>query len=287
MSVRSFDDEFDSNAIIVPADPIQPGEIVSPDVVKSSDPGSFLQTKMQKALLAVQTDGTFLSIIGQAAELEIESRKVEKFVIECVEEERGFVELLGRIEKVEKLAEMRRQELTIFPWRVFQAINRLFKGNQESPGILWGLEKARERVEKPIWRWREKQKKAREEAEKVVKEALLEQEKISAAGAAGAIPLPLPPPPLPDIPQVQNVVQSVNGTKAYYRRGPLDFIAYDKKLLCRAIAEGKVPEECVEVVKGELRKFVKSEQREKREAVIPGVEIVEKDKLVVQMRAEG
>ena len=92
----------------------------------------------------------------------------------------------------------------------------------------------------------------------------------------------LPPPPLPDLPAVENVVRAEDGTTAYMRKGSIDFIAFDKKLLCAAIAEGKVPVDCVEVVKGELRKFVKGEQKAKREAVIPGVEIVEKDKLVVQ-----
>lgn len=271
--------------------PIAPTDIVTPEV--TTQVHETIDQKVSKTMLAIQSSFPFTNLMARISQLTTEADSYAAFVIATEDEEKHFIDFVHKLNKGINAAELYRKELTSFPWQAFQTINMMFNNkDSRATGLKVRLERAKGKVENVLDAWHAKQTAARvkaaqdrEEAERVRNAAIAQQNAEAEAAAQQGLPppapvAPLPPPPLPDTPLAPTVTQGET-SKAYMRRGPLDFVVHDMVDLCGAIAGGMISPDCVALVKGKMQKWVRKVQAEKREAFIPGVDIIEKKKLVV------
>lgn len=273
-----------------------------------------IEQKKNMAITEVMTDPSFSELIMEIAKWDEFSRQTAGMVIQSDEQaEKLNDELAGLVMLMNKV-DLRRRTITTFPRLFTEAVNALFGGPRTDKGLYANLKRARERIEKPILKWKEDQRLAREailKAKREQEEAAERTRQYAAtesqgqAGIVGQQPpgqtadlqygtptlpgAPIPglqaPGPIVAPPPIETTTKSAKATS--YSVTNIDAKIVDKRLIAQAVVQGILRPSAISLVKGEWKKHVRDKQKAGESAEVPGIEIVEKKSLKVKTKKGG
>jgi hypothetical protein len=168
-----------------------------------------------------------------------------------------------------------------------ETVNGLFGTPTSQKGLWTTLNRAKMRVENPLAVYkRHKQQQAEQAAAKAEQER---QEKLARIAEGTATPeevlseesgIEAPEP----IEPTTTVTKSKDGSATLKTNA--DFSIHDLKTVCRAVADGTIPVDCVKVtlVKTKLKQYAKGCRLKGEKVNLPGVLITEKDGVSVSTK---
>lgn len=235
-----------------------------------------MEQQTENALLAVQQQAIaremariagekdFGELLQEITQYEVQTANI---VVQSDEQEKMAVESLGAVRTTKKQVEALRKAYTLFPLRLKQTIDGMFKqlGGQ--------CDRVEKRLLEPIQGYR------RERERQYQEQLAREQERISAMQAddGEVVPEVTPPP--------SNTTKA-NGT-TFFEKEVLQFEIEDEMKLVRAAisdakANEKVPSGIVRIDEAALRKLVREEVMTEKQWKAKGVRVWKEKKAVVK-----
>jgi len=267
----------------VAEDTISTPTLVAPDVTTSKT--LTIVDKNQQAMAELTASESFVKLVQRVAVLEQASMSVAEMVIESPEQEIALVDLVGQIQTVLNEVDLKRKSIVAFPRLFTETVNALFGTPTGSKGLHANLRRARERVEGPVTRYKMQKQQEQEARRKQEEEERLQRLQDVADGKVSPEDVLgegiEAPPPLE--PQTTETVTKSGSAKLARN---LEFAIINTVLVCRAVGEGTIPEECVKVslVKTKLKQFVKGCDLKGEVVDLPGVKVEEKGRLSVSTK---